>query len=222
MKNPLAALALLVMCGLLPARASADNSPSPTTPSPAAKPAQARKEAVPDVALKDALRRDAVAIDLRAAAAAAEAQKGPQASVAPVGSTGPALAAIGSTTAQAKGQAGAAHDEPGPSATTAAAPTTKPAAGPRALRRMDAPRVIASLQDGFRTCYAQSDSRAGGTIVVRANTSGTGEVETVELLSHDGLPLSLGQCVADRVHEARFGAPGGTGLAVMVPVRFGS
>jgi len=86
---------------------------------------------------------------------------------------------------------------------------------------MNADRVIASLKPAFLACYARSDSRASGLIVVRANTTGSGAVESAEIVSNAGLPSSVAQCAADRVKEASFGAPGGTGVSVLVPVPLG-
>jgi hypothetical protein len=134
-----------------------------------------------------------------------------------------ALASVARTTAQANAGAGAAKGEQGPRAEADAptAPTTKPLAGPRMLRRMDAQRVLQSLQDAFAACYTRSDSHSAGGVVIRANTSATGQVESTEVASQEGLPLGVVQCISDRVREVRFRAPGGSGLAVLVPVRFG-
>jgi hypothetical protein len=57
--------------------------------------------------------------------------------------------------------------------------------------------------------------------VVKANTAGSGEVESTEIVSYAGLPVGVASCVADRVHAARFGAPGGNGVFIMVPVQLG-
>jgi hypothetical protein len=144
----------------------------------------------------------------------------PKPGLTPVVTRSAALATIGSTTADSSGAAGAHREADAPTA-GAATPTPKPAASLRMLRRIKADNVVASLQPAFKDCYARSDSRASGIVVVRAGAAPDGQVETVEIVSLGGLPLGLAQCVADRVHDAHFGAPGGSGVSLMVPARLG-
>jgi hypothetical protein len=139
--------------------------------------------------------------------------------LSPLASKGTSLAAIGSTTADSAGQAGAQRDTAPPA--TVAAVASKPAANLRMLRRIKADAAVLALQPAFKDCYARSDSRASGIVVVRAGTTSDGQVETVEVVSRAGLPLGLAQCVADRVREAHFGSSGGRGVSLLVPARLG-
>jgi hypothetical protein len=218
--NVRSGIVLLASLALLPASALADNT---TGTAPPAKADPEPRKGRPDG--KDAEHRnDAVNAELRAAAVAAAGAPTPPGtdpSTATV-RVSTALASVGTTTAQANAGAGAAKSEQGPhAASDVTVGATKPLAGPRALRRMDAERVMLSLQDAFVGCYTRSDSRSSGSVVIRANTSGTGQVESTEVASQEGLPWGVVQCVSDRVRELHFRAPGGNGLAVLVPVRFG-
>ncbi len=131
---------------------------------------------------------------------------------------GPRLSSIGSTGAEAKTAAGSATQARPDTGSGAQGP--KPVAGLRVLRRMNADRVLASLQEPFRACYVGANSRSTGSAVLRVSTNGRGEVESVEVVASSGLPLGLVDCTARSVRSAKFGAPGGGGYSVLVPVVF--
>jgi hypothetical protein len=191
----------------------------PNVPASTQQPASPSQPAKPDsrVAVREMPhRKDATAQDLRptvALAAPPLAGPGPTPLV-----THTSLTSIGSTHQDVAGPV-SAETAFSPPATVSSAPTPKPMAGLRTLRRMNASQVFASLQPAFQACYDQSASALKGVVVVQANAGATGEVESAEIVSNTGLTSAVASCVADRIHEARFGAPGGAGASIQLPVQ---
>jgi hypothetical protein len=87
----------------------------------------------------------------------------------------------------------------------------------------NADRVIASLRPKFRKCYTDglaNDASQQGALMVRVKIAPTGEVASVNVTSNTGLSADVAACVAKRVQNAQFDAPGGTGSTLDVPVKF--
>jgi hypothetical protein len=129
------------------------------------------------------------------------------------------LASIASTHGQEVPAPASAEREVAPPTVEPPPPVAKAPAGPRALRRMGAQHALVLLKPALQECYVAGGP--GGTVLVRANTSATGEVESTEIVSNSGLAASVASCVVERVSAARFGAPGGSGVSVIVPVQLG-
>ncbi len=129
------------------------------------------------------------------------------------------LASIASTHGQDVPAPASTEREVAPPTVEPPPPVAKAPAGPRALRRMGAQHTLVRLKPALQECYVAGGP--GGTVLVRANTSATGEVERTEIVSNSGLAASVAACVVERVSAARFGAPGGSGVSVIVPVQLG-
>lgn len=87
----------------------------------------------------------------------------------------------------------------------------------------NADRVIAGLRPKFRKCYTDglaNDSSQQGALMVRVKIAPTGEVASVTVTSNTGLSADVASCVAKKVQNAQFDAPGGTGSTLDVPVKF--
>jgi hypothetical protein len=90
------------------------------------------------------------------------------------------------------------------------------------VRITNADRVVAELRPKFRKCYTDGlgkDPSQQGSIVVRAKIAPTGEVAGVTIQSNTGLSADVASCIAKRVQNAQFDAPGGTGSTLDIPVK---
>ncbi len=127
----------------------------------------------------------------------------------------------GTTKGQAVAVAGSARDVAVKDQTVASAP--KPQASPRQLRRMNVERVVVALGPAFQTCADSAQGTkptASSSAVVVAEVSPTGSVDVANVATSSGVSTDVLACVAREVRGAKFGAPGGVGATVAVPVAF--
>ena len=88
----------------------------------------------------------------------------------------------------------------------------------------NADSVVAGLRGRFRSCYQTgllADSTMTGKVVISAKIGPNGEVSSADIASISGLSPTVGQCIANAVKRATFGAPSGGGSSTMqIPVTF--
>jgi hypothetical protein len=83
--------------------------------------------------------------------------------------------------------------------------------------------VIASLRPKFRTCYQQAladDPQQRGKVTLKATVSPQGDVLSVTATQVEATNNRVVGCVTDVLKAARFGAPGGRGATLQVPIVF--
>lgn len=120
----------------------------------------------------------------------------------------------------ASDRAGSARDVTLVATTGAAAP--KPVATVRMQRKMSVERTVASLATAFEACRAQAPAGASGTVAVQLEVAATGEVERADgSLARGDLGKAASACVVAAFRTAKFGAPGGTGAMLTLPVNVG-
>jgi hypothetical protein len=86
-----------------------------------------------------------------------------------------------------------------------------------------ADRVIAGLRPGFRACYntgLQSDPTMSGKVTISVKIGPNGEVSSADVASNSGLSDGVANCIARKLRNAQFDAPGGGGSVMQVPVTF--
>ncbi|WP_394837706.1 AgmX/PglI C-terminal domain-containing protein [Pendulispora rubella] len=87
----------------------------------------------------------------------------------------------------------------------------------------DAERVVLSLRPRFRGCYQRglnTDPEMAGAVTIVAKVAPNGEVLEAEPSRATGLSSDVIACIQRVVRNAQFTAPGGTGSAVQIPVKF--
>lgn len=126
----------------------------------------------------------------------------------------------GALTTSGDGAAGRSRDVDlaAPGKPASAAKPARPAATPRTLRRMSSDRVLASIDTNVRACATESTSPASTSLMMRISVAPSGEVESAELSPGVRVAPALLKCVVNVMGAARFGAPGGAGATVIVPV----
>jgi hypothetical protein len=82
---------------------------------------------------------------------------------------------------------------------------------------MNATPIVAALTVHAKTC-AQSALSAPTTVVLKLAVGASGKVERAEIVSADGVSNDVAVCTAALAEAAKFGAPGGIGVSMMVPV----
>ena len=86
-----------------------------------------------------------------------------------------------------------------------------------------ADRVIAGLRPGFRACYntgLQSDPTMAGKVTISVKIGPNGEVSSADVANNSGLSDGVANCIARKLRNAQFDAPGGGGSVMQVPVTF--
>ena len=86
-----------------------------------------------------------------------------------------------------------------------------------------ADRVIAGLRPGFRACYntgLQADPTMSGKVTISVKIGPNGEVSSADVASNTGLSDGVANCIARKLRNAQFDAPGGGGSVMQVPVTF--
>ncbi|WP_394848216.1 AgmX/PglI C-terminal domain-containing protein [Pendulispora brunnea] len=87
----------------------------------------------------------------------------------------------------------------------------------------DAERVVSSLRPRFRVCYQRglnTDPEMAGAVTIVAKVAPNGEVLEADPSGATGLSPDVIACIQRVVRNAQFAAPGGTGSAVRIPVKF--
>ncbi len=86
------------------------------------------------------------------------------------------------------------------------------------------PIDIAPLRPSFRSCYVRKglelDPTMEGKLVLDIAIAPNGDVSSVTKASGEGLSAAVETCIIQRVQNASFAAPGGSGTRVRVPVVF--
>jgi hypothetical protein len=85
----------------------------------------------------------------------------------------------------------------------------------------DAPRVVAGMRPGFRSCYNRGlvdHPDAAGSIRLAIRVGPGGEVQGVDAAPSGNLPGSIVSCVRSRAQSGLFAPPIGGSAVVMVPV----
>jgi len=141
---------------------------------------------------------------------------GSTAAIAP--SAGHGLGQIhGGTTADGARTAGSARDVE-LSAKGAAGKVVRPQPTPRTLRRMSSDRVLASIDANARACATDNPSAQPKTVELRVSIAPSGEIEGAESSASAKVAPALLACVVKTVTAARFGAPGGQGASIVLPL----
>ena len=134
------------------------------------------------------------------------------------GKNGGGLAGISAGNgASAQAGAGAGRDVGGPKGdvSVGSSSASVPVSG--------ADRVIAGLRPGFRACYQtglQSDPTMSGKVSFTVKVGPNGEVSSADVTSNSGLSDGVANCIARKLRNAQFDAPGGSGSTLQVPVSF--
>ena len=178
-------------------------------------------------AVSDALRRSNVpGVDLSSAAerdvgvAKGRSELNVGVASAPVQATrSPGLSGVGGpTTTEGIGkEAGTQTATAGPTAVAQVGVATATVAVP------NADSVVASLRGRFRNCYQKGlleDSTMSGKVTISVKVGSNGEVVSSDVVSSSGLSPTVGRCIADVAKRATFGAPGGGGSTLQIPVTF--
>jgi outer membrane biosynthesis protein TonB len=133
-------------------------------------------------------------------------------------STNGGLAVLGNTKTEGNGTtSGKETNQAGPTGVAQVGITTGSVAVP------NADVTVAALRNRFRSCYQTgllADSTMSGKVTISAKIGPNGEVTKADIASISGLSPSVGQCIADVVHRATFGAPGPSGSTLNIPVTF--
>jgi hypothetical protein len=111
--------------------------------------------------------------------------------------------------------AGAARDV---AVVAGAKATARPPAGLRTQRRMNAERVLADVAPDARACSEAASVHAAVTPTFAISVLPTGEVEGAVPSATAGTPPETLACVAVALRKLRFGAPGGAGVNLIVPI----
>jgi hypothetical protein len=126
------------------------------------------------------------------------------------------LAEITATTGvTSTAHAGAARDV---AVVAGALAMARPAAGLRTQRRMNAERVLADVAPDARACSEAATVRAAATPTFALSVLPTGEVESAVPSAAAGTTPETLACVAVALRKLRFGAPGGAGARLVVPI----
>jgi hypothetical protein len=134
------------------------------------------------------------------------------------GGGGGGLAGIGATKGdQGSGSAGKETVVRGPTGDAQVGATTATVAVG------NAERVVAGLRPAFRACYnqgLQSDPGMSGKVLISAKISPNGEVASADAVQNTGLSAGVVACIARKVRNAQFDAPGPNGSTLQIPVTF--
>jgi hypothetical protein len=88
---------------------------------------------------------------------------------------------------------------------------------------LQAEAVIVRLRPRFRHCYNErlaTHPGEEGCANIAVHVSPDGSVTSAETTSVDGLSPEVTLCLASMLRESYFGAPGGDGATIQVPVKF--
>lgn len=126
------------------------------------------------------------------------------------------LARIANVHAEARMHAASAKDAV--AAPRMDATTSRPMAGVRAHERMDARRVLASMEDGFRGCASKGAPASVTRYELKLSISPEGAVESVEVDTSTPTRGAVDACLSAVAASGKFRPPGGPGARLSVPI----